>query len=58
MLVMDVGDEMCGDNYKILVTDMTILVINIHYLFTFASGSNIQKVSPTFLVTNITFIKS
>ena len=36
-----------GDNYKMLVTVLAILVTNIHYLFTLASGTNIQKMSPT-----------
>ena len=36
-----------GDNNKILVTILAILVTNIHYLFTLASGTNFQKISPT-----------
>ena len=35
------------DNYKMLVTVLVILVTNIHYLFTLASGTNIYKSSPT-----------
>ena len=30
-----------------LVTVMAILLTNVHYLFTLASGANIQKMSPT-----------
>ena len=33
MLVTDVGDEMCFDNYKMLVTVLAISVTNIHGLF-------------------------
>ena len=36
-----------GDNYEMLVTVLAILVTNIHYLFTLASGTNIPKMSPT-----------
>ena len=36
-----------GDNYKMLVTVKGILVTNIHYLFTLASGTKIQKRSRT-----------
>ena len=36
-----------GDNFKMLVTVLAFLVTNIHYLFTLASGTNIQKMSPT-----------
>ena len=32
-----------GDNYKMLVTVLAILVTNIHYLL----GTNIEKMSPT-----------
>ena len=38
-----------GDNYKMLVTVSAILVTKIHYLFTYFSGVNIQKMSPTSL---------
>ena len=64
MLVTDVGEKCFGDNFKMLVTVLTILAINIHYLFTLSSGTNIQKISPiskfshqivtNFKVTNIT----
>ena len=49
-----------GNNFKILVTVSAILVTNIDYLFRLASGTNIQKMSPTskfshqIQVTNIT----
>ena len=36
-----------GDNYKMLVTVLAILVTNIHYLFRLASGTNIPKMPPT-----------
>ena len=36
-----------GDNFKIFRTVLVILVTNIHHLFTFTSGTNIQKISPT-----------
>jgi len=36
-----------GDNNKILSMVLAILVTNIHYLFSFASGTNGQKMSPT-----------
>ena len=36
-----------GDNNKLLVTVLIILITNIHCLFKLASGSNIQKTSPT-----------
>ena len=37
-----------GDNDKILVTVLAILITNIHYLFTYlALGTNIQNMSPT-----------
>ena len=45
MLVTDVLKKCVGDNIKVLVTRLAILVINIHYLFTLASGTNIQKIS-------------
>ena len=35
-----------GDNIKMLVTVLAILVTNIHYLFILASGTDIQKMSP------------
>ena len=35
-----------GDNYKMLVTALTIMVTNIHYIFTSASGKNIQNMLP------------
>ena len=35
-----------GDNFKMLVTVLTISVTIIYYLFTFESGANIQKMSP------------
>ena len=35
------------DNHKMLVTVLAILITNIHYLFTLASGINIPKMSPT-----------
>ena len=62
MLVMDVGDEMFGDYFEMLVTVLAILVTKIHYLFILALGNNIQTVSPTStfchqhqkIVTNIT----
>ena len=41
MLVTEVGEEKCRDNYKILVTVLAILVTNIHYLY--------QRRSPTSL---------
>ena len=34
-----------GDNYKMLVTVLVILVININYLFTLVSGTNIQRMA-------------
>ena len=37
-----------GNNYKMLVTALAILVTNIHF-FTLASGTNIQKLSPTLI---------
>ena len=49
-----------GDfNFKIMVMVLAFLVTNIHYLFTLASGTKIQKMSPTLShqhndVTNIT----
>ena len=36
-----------GDNNKMLVTILAIFVASIHYFFTLASGTNIQKMSPT-----------
>ena len=39
--------EFVGDNYMMLVAVLVILVANIHYLFTLASGTNIPKMSPT-----------
>ena len=36
-----------GDNYKMLVTVLAILVININYILSLASGTNIHKMSPT-----------
>ena len=39
--------ECVGENYKMLVTVLAVLVTNIYYLFTLASGTNIQKMSPT-----------
>ena len=55
-----------GDNYKMLVTVLAILVTNIHYLFTLASGTNIQKMSSTSkfnrqhpqIITNLSQLKS
>ena len=49
MLVTGVGDEMCWWQiwYKMLVTGFAGLVTNILYRFTLASGTNIQKMSPT-----------
>ena len=50
-----------GDNFKMLVTVLAILVTNIHYLFILRPGTNIHKMSPTsqnrhqLLVTNISF---
>ena len=41
-LVTDVGDKMNGDNYKMLAT-----VLTLHYLLAWASGTKIQKMSPT-----------
>ena len=41
MLVTDVGDEMFGDNFKMLVTVLAILVTNILYRLTLVSGTNI-----------------
>ena len=35
------------DNSKVLVTILVILITNIHDFFTLASGTNIQKMSPT-----------
>ena len=51
-----------GDNFKIWMTVLAFLVTNIHYLFTLASVTNIQKMSSTSrfshqysqIVTNIT----
>ena len=40
-----------GDNLKMTVTDSAILVTNILYFLTLASGTNIQKMSP-----NINFV--
>ena len=50
-----------GDNFRMLMTVMAILVIDIHNLFSFAPGINIYKSSPTLShqhrdVTNITKI--
>ena len=42
---IDVGDGCWRRN--VLVTVLAILVTNIHYLFTLASGTNIQKMSLT-----------
>ena len=41
--------ECVGDNYKILVTVLAIFITNIHYFFALqvASGTNIQRMSPT-----------
>ena len=36
-----------NDNYKMVVTVLAILVTDIHYIFTLASVTNIQKMSPT-----------
>ena len=36
-----------SDNFKMLLTVLAFLVNNLHYLFTLASGTNIQKMSPT-----------
>ena len=47
MLVTDVLKKCVGDNIKVLVTRLAILVTNIHYLFTLASGTNIQRMLPT-----------
>ena len=48
MLVTDVGDKMKCDNFKMLVTVLAVLaIININYRFTLASGTYIQKMSPT-----------
>ena len=41
MLVTDVEDKMKCDNFKMLVTVLAVLVINIHYCFTLASGTYI-----------------
>ena len=35
-----------GDNFKMLVTILAILVTKIFYLLTLASGTIIQKMSP------------
>ena len=35
-----------GDNFKMLVTLLAILVTNIRYLLTLGSGTNFQKMSP------------
>ena len=35
-----------GDNFQMLVTVLTVFVINILYHLTLASGTNIQKLSP------------
>ena len=45
-----------GDNFKMLVTVLAILITHIHYVFILASGTNIRKMSPTskLLVTKIT----
>ena len=37
-----------GDNYNIWVKFQAIFVANIDDIFTYASGTNIQKMSPTF----------
>ena len=34
-----------GDNYEMWVTALAILVTNVNYLFTLASGTDIQKTS-------------
>ena len=47
MLMTDVGDEMCGDNFEMLVTVLTIFVTNILYVLALTPGINIQKLSPT-----------
>ena len=49
-LVTSILETKCvDDNYTMLVTvlAMTVLVTNIHSLFILASGTNIQKMSPT-----------
>ena len=40
------GTKCVDDNFKMLVTVLAFLVTNIHYLFTLASGTNTQKMSP------------
>ena len=44
---IDVGGEMCWWQLKVLVTVLAISITNIHYLLILASGTNIQKMSPT-----------
>ena len=41
---IDVGDESIGDNYKMLLTVLTVLVT---YVFTLVSVANIQKFLST-----------
>ena len=60
MLVTNVGDECVAENFKILVTVLTVFVTNIMYLLIKASGINIEISSLTpencyqhSLVTNI-----
>ena len=36
-----------SDNYKVLVTVLAIMVVNIHYCFTLAPGTNIEILPPT-----------
>ena len=45
ILVTDVGDESVGDNLEMLMTVLAVFV-NILYLLTLASGTNIQKMLP------------
>ena len=40
------GMKCVVDNFKMLVTFLAILVTNVHYLFTLATDTNIQTMSP------------
>ena len=52
--VLRITEMKCvGDDCKMLVTVLAILVTNIHYLFRLASGINLQKMPPTSLSSNI-----
>jgi len=51
--VLRITEMKCvGDDCKMLVTVLAILVTNIHYLFTFALDTNIQKMSQTSILSH------